>query len=252
VRYDTNGEPDVFVRDLRRGVTRRVSVSSSGRQANGPSGDDGRTPHISADGRYVAFYSDATNLVRHDTNGEPDAFVRDLRRGVTRRVSVSSSGRQANGPSGPGGISADGRYVGFTSGASNLVPHDTNGQLDVFVRDLRRGVTQRVSVDSSGKQLKWGAYGGGSISADGQRILFDYLDGNVYVRDIREGVTLLVSVGFDGKPGHPSYDEVISADGQNVAFSSGAQNLVPTVNSDGTSDQVFVRGGSWLAPFGPP
>ena len=107
---------------------------------------------MSADGRYVAFQSDASNLVPGDTNHSTDVFVRDLRSGTTRRVSVATDGTQANGDSFSPAISADGRYVAFVSDASNLVPGDTNHSTDVFVRDLRLGTTQRVSVAADGSQ----------------------------------------------------------------------------------------------------
>src|SRR4051812_35146460 len=147
VADDTNGWADVFVRDLMTGVTRRVSVTSSEGQANRAR----LFAAVSADGRYVAFASDASNLVAGDTNHTGDVFVRDLVKGVTRRVSVSSNEGQTTreGWSGDGALSADGRYVVFSSAASNLVPGDTNHRRDVFVRDLMKGVTRRVSVTSS-------------------------------------------------------------------------------------------------------
>ncbi len=148
VRNDTNDAYDVFVRDAAPEITRRVSVSSSGSQANGSSDD----ASISADGRFVAFSSEATNLVRNDTNGARDVFVRDLRTGTTERVSVNSAGSQANGTSRYPSISENGRFVAFDSRARNLVRNDTNGDYDVFVRDLRTGTTRRVSVNSAGNQ----------------------------------------------------------------------------------------------------
>ena len=132
---DTNQAGDVFVRDLQSGTTQRVSVAADGTQGNG-GGDD---PAISADGRYVAFDSYASNLVPGDTNDRYDVFVRDLQSRTTQRVSVATDGTQANGDSGSPAISSDGRYVAFSSDASNLVPGDTNGEPDVFVRDLRPG-----------------------------------------------------------------------------------------------------------------
>jgi archaellum component FlaF (FlaF/FlaG flagellin family) len=116
----------------RAGTTSRVSVSSTGTQAN----DISFVPAISGNGRYVAFTSAASNLVPGDTNGAVDVFVRDRRAGTTSRVSVSSTGAQANGYSYDPAMSADGRYVGFDSDASNLVPGDTNGVNDVFLRNL--------------------------------------------------------------------------------------------------------------------
>ncbi|MGZ4664922.1 MAG: TolB family protein, partial [Frankiaceae bacterium] len=128
---DTNTESDVFVRDRRAGTTTRVSVSNTGAQANGYSYEVA----VSANGRYVAFDSNATNLVPGDTNDAQDVFVRDRRAGTTTRVSVSNSGAQGNGGSGDPAVSANGRYVAFNSFATNLVPGDTNDARDVFVRD---------------------------------------------------------------------------------------------------------------------
>jgi Tol biopolymer transport system component len=143
VPQDTNHHPDVFVRDRLRGITERVSVGPRGRQADG---EDIFYAAISADGRFVAYDSDATNLVRGDTNGAFDVFVRDRLRRTTVRASVSSTGRQGNGHSVSPALSANGLYVAYTSVATNLVKGDTNHRSDVFVRDLRTGVTRRVSV----------------------------------------------------------------------------------------------------------
>ena len=110
--------------------TRRVSVSSAGAEGNNSSYD----PSISADGRFVAFHSDASNLVAGDGNGTSDVFVRDRATGKTRRVSVSSAGAEGNGASYNPSISADGRFVAFESSASNLVAGDGNGTSDIFVR----------------------------------------------------------------------------------------------------------------------
>lgn len=138
---DTNLVEDVFVRDRLAGVTSRVSVGPGGRQANGASS----IPSISADGRYVAFMSDASNLVAGDTNHAADIFVRDRVAGTTRRVSIGQGGQQANGASSFPALSGDGLHVAFQSAASNLVPGDTNGTFDIFVRDLLAGTTQRVA-----------------------------------------------------------------------------------------------------------
>jgi Tol biopolymer transport system component len=138
---DTNGESDIFVRDRRKGKTRRVSVSSAGAEANGRSFINDIGSPISADGRFVAFQSDASNLVGGDTNGSSDVFVRDRRRDKTRRVSVSSAGAEANDNSVGPSISADGRFVAFASWATNLVAGDTQGypNADIFVRGPLRG-----------------------------------------------------------------------------------------------------------------
>jgi Tol biopolymer transport system component len=127
---DTNGATDVFVRDRQYGTTERASVATGGAQADG--GSVGAS--ISTDGRYVAFWSDATNLVPDDTNGATDVFVRDRQLGTTERISVRSDGTQADGSSDAPSISAAGDRVAFESVARNLVSHDTNGAMDVFVR----------------------------------------------------------------------------------------------------------------------
>lgn len=131
---DTNHTTDIFVRDRQRARTQRVSVGSNGAQGNNASYG---LSQISANGRYVASQSFATNLVANDTNGTWDAFVRDRRSGKTRRVSVASNGAQANGSSPSSSITADGRTVAFYSQADNLVPNDTNGVIDAFVRKVR-------------------------------------------------------------------------------------------------------------------
>src|SRR2546428_46318 len=144
---DTNGVPDIFVRNRLTGTTERVSVSSSGAQANGNSGflDGMGGPSISADGRYVAFDSEASNLVKGDTNGAADVFVRDRLTGTTERVSLATDGTQGNGFSTHPAISADGSRVAFDSSANTLVQPDTNTSLDVFVHDRTTGTTARVS-----------------------------------------------------------------------------------------------------------
>src|SRR2546430_416947 len=153
-------------------TTTLVDLSTRGKQANlytYPAG-------ISAHGRYVVMNSDATNLVPHDTNKRKDVFVRDRRTGKTVRVSVSSAGRQANFASVVPALSADGRYVAFATAASNLVPHDTNGLEDVFVRDRRTGKTTRVSVTSRERQATGSPTHTGStaplISGDGRYVAF--------------------------------------------------------------------------------
>jgi Tol biopolymer transport system component len=142
VAGDTNHKYDVFVRDRRTQLTRRVSVGPGGQQANGRSFEGA----ISAHGRFVTFLSDASNLVAGDTNGTSDVFVRDRVAQVTRRVSVGPGGQQANESSFDTVISAHGRFVAFASDASNLVPGDTNNTGVVFVRDRTAHVTRRVSV----------------------------------------------------------------------------------------------------------
>ncbi len=148
VPSDTNGEDDAFVWDRVRGTVVRASVGDDESQGNGSSS----AAIVSNDGRWATFSSTAPNLVRGDTNGTSDSFVRDLRRGTTRRVSVDSNGVQGDSGSNRGVLDASGRWVVFASHASNLVPGDVNGTFDVFVHDLRRGTTVRASAAHDGGQ----------------------------------------------------------------------------------------------------
>lgn len=129
---DTNSHGDVFRYDIQTGEMIRVSVSSEGTQGNFPSDQ----PSISDNGRFISFYSDATNLVYGDTNGSGDIFVRDLSTSITTRVSVRENGNQASGPAGQvSAISDDGNVIAWESYQSNIVPNDTNASSDVFVSD---------------------------------------------------------------------------------------------------------------------
>src|SRR5262249_13243314 len=143
---DLNGAQDIFVRDLLSGTTERVSVDSSGVE-----GDAGSARAcISADGRFVAFESGAGNLVADDGDSINDIFAHDRMSGATERSSVSSAGVPADSASFDPAISGDGRFVAFESRSVNLVPADHNSSNDIFVHDRETGLTERVSVDSSG------------------------------------------------------------------------------------------------------
>jgi WD40 repeat protein len=231
VAGDTNGFTDVFLRDRAAGTTERVSVDSSGNQANGGS----YSASLSSDGQVIAFESSATNLVANDKNNHYDIFVRDRSTGVTERVSVDSSGGGANGDSYDPTLSADGRFVVFTSFATNLVANDTNGASDVFVHDRVTGVTERVSISTSGSEGNGRSFSGRgpSISADGSVVTFMSLASNfgggggsiseVYVHDRSSGVTELVSVippdpEFKSDLSWPNYGTALSADGELVSF----------------------------------
>lgn len=244
VSGDTNAVGDIFVRDCRSGTTERVSVGL-GAEANSSSS----APSLSADGRYVAFASYANNLVDEDTGWHSDIFVRDRLSGTTERVSVGQNGNQGNFTSSSASISADGRYVAFTSGASNLVTGDTNGSVDIFVRDCQSRTTERVSVDSLGTQGDDGC-GGSSISADGRFVAFqsfatNLVDGDtngwadIFVHDRASGTTERVSIDSSGAQGDGvSYAPSISAD-RYVAFVSRAGNLVG--GDTNGSDDVFAH-----------
>jgi Tol biopolymer transport system component len=167
---DTNGKVDVFIHDRLLRTTERASVSSNGTQGNDHSGTTGEVC-ISGDGRFVAFTSWATNLVAGDTNEKADIFVWDRLLRTTERVSVSSDGQQANGDSAAPSVNADGAFVAFQSDATNLVPDDTNGYTDVFVRNRLAQTTARISVTTSGEQGNGASYLP-SISADGTAVAF--------------------------------------------------------------------------------
>jgi N-acetylglucosamine-6-sulfatase len=218
----------------------RASLSGSDAQGDALSSD----PALSADGRYVAFASAASNLVVGDTNGVTDVFVRDVVTKAVERVSVPAAGGESNGQSALPAISADGRYVAFDSSATNLVAGDTNGTSDVFVRDRQTGSIERASVASDGTQGT-GSYERASISADGRYVAFTasgggaldpsmpaHPGGGAYVRDRQGATTSHVARAVDDPPpgqepsNGPSGDAAVSADGQYVAFWSRATNLV--------------------------
>jgi cold shock CspA family protein len=179
---DTNADYDVFVHDRQNGTTERVNVSSNGNQANGTFGSN-ISAWISDDGRYVAFEQAAANLVPGDSNGDSDVFVHDRQNGRTERVSVDSGGLQGNGDSGTPWISGDGRFVVFLSGATNLVPGDTNGLWDVFVHDRRIGTTERVNISSSGVQANGLPSGHVQASVDARFVLLDSAATNLVPAD---------------------------------------------------------------------
>jgi len=251
VAGDTNARVDVFVRDRQAGTTERVSVSSTGAQAN----NDCNIGTISGNGRFVVFWSHATNLVVGDTNGFADVFLRDRQMGTTELVSVDTAGGPANSGSGFGAtsVSADGRYVAFESGATDLVAPDTTVWADVFVRDRQLGITEIVSVDSAGVQGN-SQSNEPTISADGRYVAFTSVASNlvagdtngvrdVFVHDRQTGVTQRVSVSSGGVEGNGhslvSGAPTLSADGRYVAFHSLATNLV-SGDTNGDTD-CFVR-----------
>jgi TolB protein len=246
---DTNGAADVFVRDLATGVTTLASVSSAGAQGNAASQQAG----ISADGRYVAFRSTATNLVAGDTNGVEDVFVRDLVAGTTTRVSVGPGGVQATASSqtNHAAISPSGRYVQFRSGASNLVPGDTNGVADIFVHDRQTSTTIRVSVSSSGAQLttastssvqvgdRFARFGSAEVVVPGDTNgLVD-----TFAYDLTDGsVSRLSYVGTGPEPNAAPTAGQQTEDGSIWTFQSTATNL-DAADTSSVAD-VFVRIGS--------
>jgi PKD repeat protein len=248
VAGDTNARTDVFAHDRQTGQTERVSVASDGAQGN----DHSWFPAISADGRYVAFQSCASDLVAGDSNGQPDVFVHDRQTGQTERVSVATGGTQGDNCSSSPAISADGRCVAFTSCASNLVAGDANGYPDIFVHDRQTGQTERVSVTTGGGEGDNCSLSP-DISADGQYVAFQSDAANlvtgdsnavtdVFVHDRQTGQTGRVSVSGGGTQGDDeSTLPALSGDGRYVAFISCASNLVAG-DTNGKPD-AFVHDG---------
>ncbi|MBU1751097.1 MAG: hypothetical protein KKA73_25720 [Chloroflexi bacterium] len=247
VSGDDNGYIDIFVRDLQTNITTRVSVASDGTQANGQS----YGTSISADGRYVAFHSSASNLVSGDTNGFPDIFVHDRQTNATKRVSVASDGTQANQPSSGASISADRCYVAFQSEASNLVSGDTNTTYqDIFVRDMQSNTTTRVSVASDGSEANGPSFNA-FLSADGRYVTYESgasnlvsgdtnSMGDIFIHDQQTKTTILVSVASDRTQANgSSVSAFLSADGRYVAFTSYANNLVS--GDTNASQDIFVH-----------
>jgi hypothetical protein len=242
---DANGAQDIFVRNRQSGKTTRASVRTNGAEANSNSSQ----PHISHSGRFVAFSSSANNLIGLDGNGAADAFVRDRDRQKTTRVSTRSNGGEANGSSNVQGISGDGRYVLFLSSASNLVPGDSNGVTDVFVKDRKTGKTTRVSERTNGAQGN-GPSDLSSISPSGRYVAFVSAATNlvpndsngqfdVFVHDRKNKKTVRVSVANNGAQGNStSYWPAMANDGS-VAFPSFATNLGP--NDTNATWDVFVH-----------
>jgi cold shock CspA family protein len=256
VANDTNGCQDVFVHDRITGATVRVSVSSSGAEGDG----DSDWVSLSADGRFVAFESVASDFVANDLNGTSDVFVHDRDpdgngifdegNGVTIFVSMRSNGTVPVKPSYQPSISADGRLVAFASKSPNLVTGDLNGAPDVFLRDLVAATTILVSVSSVGTQGDLDSQRP-SISADDNFVAFESRATNlvssdtnghwdVFVHSQVNGVTARVSVASSGVQGDgDSFMASISADGGVVAFSSVADNFAASDTNYWTD--VFVH-----------
>lgn len=247
---DTNGKEDVFVHDRGNGQTHRVSVSSGGGQGN----DFSVWPALSGDGRLVSYSSGASNLVAGDTNGKADIFVHDRSTGTTTMESVASSGILPNGFSHGGSLSDDGRYIAFHSEASNLVPGDTNGDYDIFVRDRLMGITTRVVEGLGGAEPNNHSFMG-TLSGSGRFLAFESQASNLvpndtngdmdfFLLDLSTASIQRVNVDSQGTQVFSSGTAVpqwlsVSADGRFVGFDSMSTGLVPN-DSNGAGD-AFVR-----------
>lgn len=249
VSGDTNAVSDIFLRDTLTGTTEIVSKSLTGGLSNGASVN----VSISGDGNFVSFQSTATNLIASDTNGFQDVFVRNLETGINELISVTSSGVQGNSSSLQGSVSTDGRYVAFTSNATNLVTGDINGVADIFLRDRQTGTTTLISQSTSGTRANAASsLNKSAVSTDGRYVTFFSSAsnlvagdlngvGDIFLRDTLLNTTTRLSVSDSGTEGNLASDvySSISADGRYVTFNSSASNLV-SGDTNGTSD-VFVR-----------
>lgn len=230
------------------GVTERISVGPRNLQSS----DFGvsSTASVSASGRYVAFESAADNLVAGDTNDNSDVFLRDRKAGTTRRMSLGPRGVQGNGPSRGAVVAAGGRFVGFSSLATNLVGHDTNGHWDAFVRDRGTSATERVSVSSAGVEgnddsFVWAISSGGRfvlVVSDASNLVPGDTNAapDLFLRDRQANTTTRVSVATGGGQANgTSTGAGMSANGRFVTFESDASTLVAG-DTNGIRD-IFLR-----------
>ena len=275
---DTNGEGDVFLYNIQSGSISRISEPFAVGEPNGWS----RQPSVSETGNYIAFTSDADNLVTGDTNGFSDVFVFSQTSQQLRRVSIASDDSQADLFSDNPAISSSGRFIAFMSFATNLVnpPPSTFSQFQVYLHDRNPDedfpwdepgqiLTIPVSINSNGDLANGlaGFRGRLAVSDDGMTIAFVSSATNLVANDTN-GVddvfihrrdpdnnnipdepglieTIRVSVSSLGEQGDlDSYDVQMSADGDLIVFNSEATNLVPG-DTNGRSD-VFVHN----RPFG--
>lgn len=236
---DTNGDVDIFLRDLTAGVTWRINRSVGGGQANGPSS----APAISESGEVIVYQSQATNLVPNDNNGVADVFVFDRITAATERASVATNGTPGNDVSGGPVVSATGRFVAFVSDAGNLSPDDTNGALDVYVRDRGLKVTHRANLSVALTESALDA-GGPALSANGRIVGWnspapDYVPGDVnaatdvFVHQRANADWRNYGAGFPGTIGVPGIsiaaDPVLGTDATLLISNSAGMATVGTL-----------------------
>ena len=248
------GDAHWYVRDLQAGTTTLVVVDTNG---VGSAVSGANAPSLSGDGRFVAFECFDGSLVADDRNHAYDVFVRDLVAGTTELISTRDAALPWSSPNGESllsvfSVSTNGGYIASASDADNLVPNDTNGCRDVFVRDLLNGTNLLVSAATNGDVSGDGPSFDSAISGDGRYVAFTSSADNlaagdtnkatdVFVRDTQAATTVLVSVrlGGGGSGNRASYSPVISADGRYVLFRSTASNLAS--GSFSGTDNVFLR-----------
>ena len=211
---DSNGRSDIFVYDRTIGTMARVSDGSGGAEGDGDSSE----PALSEDGRYVAFTSDAANLVPGDSNGRSDIFVYDRTFGTMARASVSSGGDEGDGGSREPALSGDGRYVAFTSDAKNLVAGDSNGRADIFLFHRSFSTIERVSVDNLGTQGNDNSQSA-SLNDDGDSTVFASLSSNLVSNDANGQRDIFISIA-DSSPNDADDDDDEDEDYSGTVFIS--------------------------------
>ena len=236
---------NVFLRDRVTGSTTLVSVNYSG---TGPGNGDSLPTGVSTNGRYALFESAASDLVAGDTNGVVDVFVRNLWSNVTFVVSASTNGAVGNGACRGSTLTPDGHFAAFVSSASNLAPDTTNGIPNVFVRDLRSGVTTLASVGALACSANT-LVGSESpdISDDGRYVAFYSTatnlvpgvtkGGEIYVRDLAAGTTIHASVGapaFFGTSSAYCFNHILSSDGKFLAYEACTSSPPAAASAPGT------------------
>ena len=248
---DANGfASDIFLHDRSNGRTTRLSVNSAGIQAN----DQSAQPALSGDGRFVAFWSWANNLVPGDTNIAPDIFLRDIEFESTIRVSVSSSGGQGDELSRYPSISTNGRWIAFASRATNLVDATEMGdrdhtQEDIYLHDRATGETTRISEHPDGTPFDGDSYQP-ALSSDGQTVMYrtrgwnivagDDFNYDIVLHDVATGEASQIvaeTIGF--QPNGPSFVGSISSDGAHLTFTTASTNLLPG-DLPGTTDAYAI------------
>jgi hypothetical protein len=247
VPRDPNRSLDVFVRNIGSNSTELISIRASALPSYSPNGPNTLSLFsVSSDGRFIAFSSDADNVVANDTNGSRDAIVRDLLLGTNLLVSANTNNLPANNFSTGPVISGDGRFVAFTSTANDLVPGDSNKALDVFVRDMQTGLTTLISVktNSSGPGNKDSYLP--FISTNGRFVVFrstatDLAPGsftgvdNLFLRDRQLGTTTALTTNGGWSP-------TMTPDGHYIAFGDGSDRIY--VRDTQASATIFTKSAS--------
>lgn len=232
---DTNGSSDIFLRDIQSASTSRISLSTEGNEGVG---GEAIKPSLSRNGRFIAFETTYA-LVSDDTNNNADIYLHDRDTGETTRISVHTNGSEGNAASHAPSISEDGRWISFTSRASNLIDNDSNNAMDVFLHDRQNATTRRVSVSGSGAQARLGVIGQAKLAGLGRYVVFTSRSDDLVAQDVNQRADVFVhdriaenthlihqnSAGEQAN-GDADYYPSISKEGATFVFDSGASNLI--------------------------